>query len=833
MKNRNYGIKLLALIISVMMLFGCMPLAVSAEEFVSENVMLNHVDMENSVSIVYYSWNSEYTEAVDSTDRFNKNGALAGLVDGNTATNHDFYAYSETHTNWIGARYALDDVYYIGEMKIYAGFNAYPDYYRVYASDTLETLYSPANMVTASIKCTDAAQILELNRNVKYVAFIYDNISANSNNARPKEIELWSAQLGASFVSENVLTTKLDSATGILVDVPTGYVSENTRFDSNGALLKAVDGDAFTATDVYGALDWTPAKYVGAQYSLTESVYIEKATVYAGYNAYPETYDVYASDNLASLYTAGNKVGSAIVCGDNAVDVAINKPVQYVAFVCTAYNGNMRVKEFQLWSGDASAVFIAENALKNLESATGILAEVSNGFVSENSRFDSNGALAASTDGDTATAVDVYGALDWEYPKYVGAQYTLAKNAFIGNAVIYAGTSDNPETYDVYASDDITNLYETFNKVGTVADCTGNGVEVEINKNVRYIAFVCVAYKDLMRVKEFEAWTADPTVVPVEDPHKKVLTIGNSFAENASVYASEIAYANGQQLTYGYLKYPSCTLEQHLNAALNDLAVFKFQLTDPTGKKTVVKSGDGVSFTPADGNTNENGATIKEALEYTDWDIIVFQQESSNARYYETYSYLGDLIEYVKGICPDAELMFHEVWRWGTWEADQFDLIKANSEKAAREYGLELIPTGLAFENAREAIGDVTIVNEDDGYYQHANTYGMYIAGCVYTATIFDIEISSDTFATHPYVNDTGKVATFTAAANAAVKYYDSYGDLDQNGAIDAEDISALRKYLVKNNAAKVDTTLADANNDGVIDIRDLIRVKRLSLNIQ
>ena len=32
---------------------------------------------------------------------------------------------------------------------------------------------------------------------------------------------------------------------------------------------------------------------------------------------------------------------------------------------------------------------------------------------------------------------------------------------------------------------------------------------------------------------------------------------------------------------------------------------------------------------------------------------------------------------------------------------------------------------------------------------------------------------------------------------------------------------------------AEVDTTLADANNDGIIDIRDLVRVKRLSLNIQ
>ena len=61
-----------------------------------------------------------------------------------------------------------------------------------------------------------------------------------------------------------------------------------------------------------------------------------------------------------------NRVGSGIVCGDDAKVIPVNKKVKYVAFVCTEYNGNMRVKEFELWTAEnPDEPFVSENAFRH------------------------------------------------------------------------------------------------------------------------------------------------------------------------------------------------------------------------------------------------------------------------------------------------------------------------------------------------------------------------------------------------------------------------------------------------------------------------------------
>ncbi|MBR5922310.1 MAG: hypothetical protein IKZ59_00795, partial [Clostridia bacterium] len=103
-----------------------------------------------------------------------------------------------------------------------------------------------------------------------------------------------------------------------------------------------------------------------------------------------------------------------------------------------------------------------------------------------------------------------------------------------------------------------------------------------------------------------------------------------------------------------------------------------------------------------------------------------------------------------------------------------------------------------AFEYAREALGSATIINEDDGHYQHANRYGQYIEGCCYVAKIFGIEIAADTFVSHPYVNDGNFVATLTSAANDAVTYYNvKTGSTNGNGTIEDDDLAEMRKNII------------------------------------
>lgn len=1002
MKKKTIKRKVLALLLSVMLLLSCLPMAVTAAgqtDFVSENLLRTKIDLANSNGVLYA--HSSRTVSISTEGGILNNNVVASLVDGNTTAGGDIWALSTEDSRWYGVQYALTESSYASHITLYAGLtnttnedgsvNYLNDAYDVYASETVEDLYAAENMVGRDVICTGDAVNLEVERKVKYIAILYNAITAKQTNARPKEIELWSgdettavnkvnhlrdtiktdtvvlldarpmnldpatgavtdyasnaAKLNTvitadnvghtdmytvggknlamqftllsaanisnvvidaglwnfnekydiylsddldtlysadskvaegvectysrganvsinkkakyiaivatehngvrirrikvigeklsddTFITENLFRTKLAATEGVNMYVESGNVEASGKFAEKDVFSISTDGNCDTSVDIGTGLDWEPARYVGGLYTLTETVYSSHIMIYSGYTTSIDKLRVYASDSLENLYTQANMVADDVECDGAGVKIELNKPVKYVAFFLTGYELYLcRVREFELWSGDpaeAPEVFTPENVLRNkVVAAEPIVQWPASGQV-DHSAVITPETIAKFTDGDTAVHSDLNDTMSWDPARYIGAEYALDGKYFIGTVNLYACIGESySETYSLYASDSLDTLYDAVNCIADSVVTKGSVISAEINKEVQYIAFICEACVGNVRVKEIEAWTADPTAVPEpEDESRKVLTIGNSFAENASVYASEIAYANGKELTFGYLKFPSCSLEKHLQAAEEDLAVFKFQVTAPNGAKTVVKSGEGTSFTPADETTNANGATIKEALQYADWDIIVFQQESASARSAESFEYLDDLIDYVKEYCPDAKFMFHEVWRWGEWEADQFDLIKANSEAAARENDLEIIPSGLAFEYAREALGDVTAVNENDGHYQHANSYGMYVAGCAYVSAIFDIEIATDTFASHPYVNDNGNVALLTAAANKAVDYYNSYGDLDDDGIINSVDAAMLRKALL--GLQDVDTTLADVTNDGVVDLLDLIRIKR------
>ena len=773
----KYSKRILSFILALLILAAAVPAAlfISAEEFVPENVFLTR--LKSSAGILMDAADKTVTE----NSRFDGNGALAASVDGDTATAVDVYgALDWNPPKYVGAKYALTEAVYAGEIKIYSGFDAYTETYDVYASENEADLFEAANKVGSGIVCGDNVQAVPVNKTVKYVAFV---CTAYNGNMRVKEFELWTAEdTGESFVSENAFGTKLESSAGILMDAADKTVTENSRFDGNGALAASVDGDTATAVDVYGALDWNPPKYVGAKYALTEAVYAGEIKIYSGFDAYTETYDVYASENEADLFEAANKVGSGIVCGDNVQAVPVNKTVKYVAFVCTAYNGNMRVKEFELWTAeDTGESFVSENAFgTKLESSAGILMDAADKTVTENSRFDGNGALAASVDGDTATAVDVYGALDWNPPKYVGAKYVLTEAVYAGEIRIYSGFDAYTETYDVYASENEGDLFEIVNRVGSGIVCGDDAKVIPVNKKVKYVAFVCTAYNGNMRVKEFELWTADETgepVIPAEPV--KVLTVGNSFAENASVYATEIAASQGYELTFGYLKYPSCTIEQHYNNAVNNQAVYKFEVTS-------LENGSVVKNTVKDGSTTF--ATVKEALDYTDWDVIAIQQGSTASYDYSTYEKADDLVAYIKESCPDAEIVLHETWSWATWaedssEENNFKHIEDCYHKLAEELGdVRIIPTGRAFEFARK---EGISVNDTDN--QHANSYGMYLAGACYTAVLFGADILKNPFGTdHPAFADVDMDVLRSAVMNAVRFDYDP--DTNWDWADDKED---------------------------------------------
>lgn len=791
-----------------------------AERFDPVNLLTSEHYAEGKVTTMWLS-NGAVTDYSSDTTQALVSNMISGIPpEGKTTT--DIGALSD---RYIGLQFAFDSMQYIGEIIIDFGIYDHDEYYDVYASNTLEELYSESSKVAEEVHCDNALGAkVELNQYAKYIALVYKR---NSDMMRVRKIIINSGDstgVEPPFVSENALQTKLEKAETISL-YETGSVAYEDII-ANGTIEQMTDGITNAHIDLKATLEYTPPRKAGAQFTLTESLYIGEIKIYAGYETHPETYSVYASDTLETLYSAESKIADSIRATENSIVVAnADKNVKYIAFVCESYDGNPRFKEIEAWTADPNEAFVSENLLQTslAEKATYNMS-MESGSVSEGDKFDQNGALEISVDGDTAATKAVYDCIEgWEYPIYPGARYTLNDVAYTEKLTVYSSGK-----IMAYASDALDTLYAQYNCIADETEVSRTGTDIEIGRDVKYLAIFMVGYAD---VAEFQLWSGDPSTKP-EEPDEpdinslKVLTIGNSFSENTSIYASEIAKANGKSLTFGYLKFPSCKIEQHYQAAIENLAVFKFQITDPDSNRTTIKN-EAPRF---DSPNPETSATIVEALEYTDWDVIVFQQESSSSLVAASFEKLDELIEYVKGYCSDAKLAIHEVWSWGSWTNGEFDTMKANTYEAAKANNLEIIPTGTAFEIARAEIRDYTALNDyDNGDYQHANALGQYVAGACYVATLFGIEVDSAPFISHPDINEHGNVQLLTDAVNEAVAerpIFGRAGDFNEDGYLRAEDLTVMRKALL--GAETVGNVNADVNEDSTFDIKDYIRLKKI-----
>ena len=249
---------------------------------------------------------------------------------------------------------------------------------------------------------------------------------------------------------ENVLQTRLQSVRPIIMYPTTGTVVDSNRFNAANAdaVTMTTDGDRDTAAEVWGALDWDPARYVGVEYTLKDTVDCGDAYVYAQSG---EKWRVYASESVDTLYTAGSLVDT-VTATDSGVRVPLDRKARYVAFVNELYTGSIHIRELEVFAAEPDSGFVPENALRTkLATAAGVNMFVSNGQIESSSRFDVKGALAASTDGDRTTATDVYGALDWNPARYVGAVYSLTDTVFADYIMIYSGFDAYKDTYRVNA----------------------------------------------------------------------------------------------------------------------------------------------------------------------------------------------------------------------------------------------------------------------------------------------------------------------------------------------------------------------------------------------
>lgn len=169
----------------------------------------------------------------------------------------------------------------------------------------------------------------------------------------------------------------------------------------------------------------------------------------------------------------------------------------------------------------------------------------------------------------------------------------------------------------------------------------------------------------------------------------KILSIGNSFSDDAHRYISEIAKSNGENIKTVNLYIGGCSLELHDENIKED------------------KPAYGITY---GGVPTGFGTSIKTALESDDWDVVTLQQASHFSFDYSTYQpFLKNLTEYVRKYAPGAKLYIHQTWSYRDGSENMFNLGFANHGEmfkrvkeayfiAAQSANAPIIPGGEAME---------------------------------------------------------------------------------------------------------------------------------------
>jgi acetyl esterase/lipase len=191
-------------------------------------------------------------------------------------------------------------------------------------------------------------------------------------------------------------------------------------------------------------------------------------------------------------------------------------------------------------------------------------------------------------------------------------------------------------------------------------------------------------------------------------PAVRVLTIGNSFAQNACRYLNEIAGSSGDtRLVIGTANLGGCTLEKHATLAAQSAI-------DPAVKPYTDKQDRG-----------ERKMSLQDYLVSDRWDFVTLQQMSALSYKPETFHpYIDQLVAIIQHHAPDAKILIHQTWAYRQdspiltqdklTQQEMYARLRDAYADAARQFGCRIIPVGTAFQLARSAPGREVLVRDPD-----------------------------------------------------------------------------------------------------------------------
>lgn len=169
-----------------------------------------------------------------------------------------------------------------------------------------------------------------------------------------------------------------------------------------------------------------------------------------------------------------------------------------------------------------------------------------------------------------------------------------------------------------------------------------------------------------------------------------VLSIGNSFSQDAQRYIHDLAGKEGVEIETVNLAIAGCPLEIHYRNMMGDKRAYMLEINGH------MRTG---FFT-----------SMKEALLARSWDYITIQQASLYSYREDSYEpYLTELSKYIRLMCPKAKLLLHQTWGYESGSElginngfrnyeEMFSEVKRCYAQAARVIGADgIIPSGTAF----------------------------------------------------------------------------------------------------------------------------------------
>ncbi len=246
----------------------------------------------------------------------------------------------------------------------------------------------------------------------------------------------------------------------------------------------------------------------------------------------------------------------------------------------------------------------------------------------------------------------------------------------------------------------------------------------------------------------------------------RVLTIGNSFADNALTYLPKLAEAAGNKLVYAKANLGGCTMKRHWD----HVEKYEADHSDKAGSPY----GSGRS-------------SLAQQLTKDTWDVVTIQQVSYHSHDLGSYRpYARNLHDYIREHAPQARALLHQIWAYRVddpWfkpenegraphtQQVMYEQVRANYHTIAKELGIDILPSGDAmyladrdpewgfkpdttfdFGNAAKPdLPDQTHSlhtgyswrKQKDGSFRlgmdghHASQAGKYLIGCVWFEVLF------------------------------------------------------------------------------------------------